>query len=142
MPPTIPCRRLALPSLKIMTPVSTAGGSIPNRPPEPRLPILIFTSICPRRCTMEKAGTGGGIEVLAELGWDGTGCIEEDPLYFTVAPYLVSITPGSAEVGDPVVISGLNFGELQGASTISFNGVEGTASSWSDTASATCRQGR
>jgi hypothetical protein len=48
------------------------------------------------------------------------------------APAVNSITPASGPAGTAVTISGLNFGLTQGTSTVSFNGVPASATSWSD----------
>jgi len=49
-------------------------------------------------------------------------------------PTITSITPDEEQVGDPVTIAGTGYGAAQGASTVTFDGVDaGTAISWSDT---------
>jgi YD repeat-containing protein len=50
------------------------------------------------------------------------------------APTLASISPNWGNAGTSVSVSGSNFGAIQGVSTVSFNGVPATPSSWSDTA--------
>ena len=55
---------------------------------------------------------------------------------FTVivpAPSITSLTPNTGAVGTAVTISGTNFGATQGTSTVTFNGVTATATSWSAT---------
>ncbi len=48
-------------------------------------------------------------------------------------PSIQGITPPNAKVGETVTISGLNFGNVQGSSTVSFNGVDaGVALSWAN----------
>ena len=55
-----------------------------------------------------------------------------------VGPTITSITPDEEQVGDPVTIAGTGYGAVQGASTVTFNGVEViSVSAWSDT-SITC----
>jgi predicted secreted protein len=49
------------------------------------------------------------------------------------APNISGISPASGPVGTSVTITGLNFGASQGTSTVTFNGVAATASTWSDT---------
>jgi len=49
------------------------------------------------------------------------------------APSITSLTPSSAAVGTGVMISGSNFGAIQGSSTVKFNGVVAAISSWSNT---------
>src|SRR5258706_6096586 len=44
-----------------------------------------------------------------------------------------SLSPASGPVGTSVVVSGVNFGATQASSTVTFNGVSATATSWSDT---------
>jgi len=44
---------------------------------------------------------------------------------------ITSLNPTSGMVGTPVTISGANFGATQGTSTVKFNGVTATATSWS-----------
>jgi len=52
---------------------------------------------------------------------------------FTVIPTpdIGSLLPPAAAVGAPVTITGANFGATQGASTLTFNGVTATPTSWS-----------
>jgi len=58
-------------------------------------------------------------------------------LTFTVltppVPTITSLTPSVGPTGIHVVIAGTNFGTSQGASTVTFNGVLATVTSWSDT---------
>jgi hypothetical protein len=49
------------------------------------------------------------------------------------APSLTCLTPSNGPVGTPVVIAGTNFGATQGTSTVTFNGVAATPTSWSAT---------
>ncbi len=49
------------------------------------------------------------------------------------APTITNISPTSGPVGSPVTITGTNFGTPQGSSTISLNGTNAVAASWSDT---------
>ncbi len=48
-------------------------------------------------------------------------------------PSLSAFSPTSGSVGTAVTITGKNFGATQGTSTVSFNGVAATPTSWSDT---------
>ncbi|MGH9140100.1 MAG: beta strand repeat-containing protein [Vicinamibacterales bacterium] len=64
------------------------------------------------------------------------GGIASNALTFTVtvtstAPRLTSLSPTSGPVGTPVTISGTNFGATKGTSTVMFNGVSGTPTTWS-----------
>jgi YD repeat-containing protein len=52
---------------------------------------------------------------------------------FTVKPKIDSITPGSGPVGTSVTVAGSSFGATQGTSTITFNGVSTTPTSWNNT---------
>jgi len=58
---------------------------------------------------------------------------------FTVlpTPSITSLSVTSGMVGDPVTITGTNFGTSQGSSTVTFNGTTATATSWSNTGIAT-----
>jgi len=60
------------------------------------------------------------------------GGVASNGLSFTVilAPSLSSLTPNAGLVGTSVVIAGSNFGATQGASTVTFNGVTATPTSW------------
>lgn len=65
------------------------------------------------------------------------GGVASNGVSFTVAaagpPSITSINPTSGLAGTSVTISGTNFGTTQGTSTVAFNGVLATATSWSDT---------
>lgn len=52
----------------------------------------------------------------------------------TAGPNITSLSPTSGPVGTSVTITGINFGLSQGASTVTFNGITATPTSWSDTA--------
>jgi YD repeat-containing protein len=52
-------------------------------------------------------------------------------------PAISSVSPGAGPVGTSVTIAGSNFGATQGTSTVTFNGVTGTPTNWSNT-SITC----
>jgi uncharacterized protein (TIGR03437 family) len=55
---------------------------------------------------------------------------------FTVTvptPAITNLSPTSGTVGTTVTITGTNFGTTQGTSTVKFNGVTATVSSWSAT---------
>jgi YD repeat-containing protein len=49
----------------------------------------------------------------------------------TGAPSVSSLTPNTGATGSAIVIAGANFRSSQGSSTVTFNGVTATASSWS-----------
>ncbi|MEN3327397.1 MAG: hypothetical protein V7638_2204 [Acidobacteriota bacterium] len=48
-----------------------------------------------------------------------------------LAPTISNLSPNPGPIGTTVTITGANFGALQGASTVSFNGQAATISSWS-----------
>lgn len=48
-------------------------------------------------------------------------------------PKIVSLSANSGAVGNTVTISGTNFGDIVGTSTVSFNGTEATPAFWSST---------
>jgi YD repeat-containing protein len=50
---------------------------------------------------------------------------------FTVPPVIAQVSPSAAAVATPVTITGANFGSVQGASTVSFNGIPATPLTWS-----------
>ena len=52
---------------------------------------------------------------------------------FNVIPHVDSVTPGAATVGGAVTIAGSGFGSAQGSSTVNFNGIASTPTSWSTT---------
>src|SRR5207247_2266981 len=54
-------------------------------------------------------------------------------LNFTIFPNITGLLPTSGAVGASVTISGTSFGATQGSSTIKFNGIAATATSWSAT---------
>src|SRR5213075_955834 len=64
------------------------------------------------------------------------GGVASNGITFTVstpAPSLTSLNPTSGVVGTSVTIAGANFGATQGTSTVKFNGVAATPTSWSAT---------
>jgi hypothetical protein len=52
---------------------------------------------------------------------------------FTVTPSITSVSPPDGPVGTVVTITGTAFGSTQGTSTVTFNGVLATPTSWSAT---------
>jgi PKD domain/Glucodextranase, domain B/IPT/TIG domain len=73
--------------------------------------------------------TTGSVIVTAGGGVSSKG------VTFTVIPppSITSISPTSGATGTSVTINGSNFGSTQGTSTVTFNGVPGTVTSWSST---------
>ena len=49
----------------------------------------------------------------------------------TAGPKITSLSPTSGSIGAPVTITGTNFGETQGSSTVKFNGTAAAPTSWS-----------
>src|SRR5436309_1023304 len=52
---------------------------------------------------------------------------------FAAGPTITSVSPTSGYTGTTVTITGTNFGSTQNTSTVQFNGVTATVSSWSAT---------
>ena len=63
------------------------------------------------------------------------GGVASNPVAFTVIvpPSITSVSPTFAPLGASVTITGTNFGASQGTSTVTFNGVAATPTSWSAT---------
>jgi len=74
------------------------------------------------------AGATSGNVVINVAGTTSNGA------NFTLIPppSITSLTPTSGIIGASVAIAGSGFGSTQGASTVAFNGVQATPSSWSD----------
>src|SRR5206468_7391378 len=51
----------------------------------------------------------------------------------TVAPTITSLSPTSGQMATAVTIAGTGFGATKGASTVTFNGVAATPTTWSAT---------
>jgi hypothetical protein len=71
----------------------------------------------------------GGDWIMQMVAFRGAGSGVEGP----AAPSLTSATPSSGPVGTAVTVTGANFGATQGSSTIAFNGLAATPTSWSAT---------
>ncbi len=52
---------------------------------------------------------------------------------FLVTPAITSLNPTSGPLGTSIAVSGTSFGAAQGSSTVTFNGITGTPTSWSNT---------
>jgi YD repeat-containing protein len=82
--------------------------------------------------------TNTGITVLVPAGATSGSVVTtvagvaSNSLNFTVKPKITAIDPGSGAAGEPLTITGTTFGAPQGGSTITFNGIAATATSWSD----------
>jgi len=86
----------------------------------------------------------GTYQPIFQAGAGSTHCLESlaafkiVPTSFTVItppppPSITSLSPNSGPVGTSVTITGTNFGSTQGTSTVTFNGVTATPTSWSAT---------
>jgi hypothetical protein len=51
----------------------------------------------------------------------------------TTGPVMTNLSPSSGPVATVVTITGNNFGSTKGSSTITFNGITATPTSWSST---------
>lgn len=59
--------------------------------------------------------------------------ISSNGITFTVSPKIASLSPASGPVGTLITISGYNFGATQENSTVTFNGISATPTTWNDT---------
>ena len=75
----------------------------------------------------------GANRVKAELDIEGTLNGNYDSFIIISRPTITSLSPTSGTVGTAVTITGLDFGDMQGASTVTFNGTQAAITSWSDT---------
>ncbi|MFZ0636538.1 MAG: IPT/TIG domain-containing protein [Candidatus Acidiferrales bacterium] len=74
-------------------------------------------------CAVPSAATSGSVIVTV-------GGVASNGVSFTVTPQIKSLSPVIGPVGTKVTISGTTFGASQGSSTVKFNGVAATCSSW------------
>jgi len=51
---------------------------------------------------------------------------------FLLSPWIYDINPGYGITGETITITGMSFGDVQGASTLTFNGVPASVSTWSN----------
>src|SRR5579859_5510386 len=61
------------------------------------------------------------------------GGVASNGILYTVGPTISNISPSAAAAGTSITISGSNFGSSQGSSTVTFNGILATPTSWSPT---------
>ena len=75
------------------------------------------------------SGASTGNVVIHSAGVDSNGAS------FTVLPIptITNLSPGSGAIGASIAVTGTNFGAAQGSSTITFNGVPGSPTSWANT---------
>ena len=52
---------------------------------------------------------------------------------FAASPNITNFSPSAGAIGASITVAGTSFGTTQGSSTITFNGVAGTATSWANT---------
>jgi hypothetical protein len=70
------------------------------------------------------ATTGPVVVTVGGVASNGVG------FTVTTLPNITGISPASGPVGTSVAISGINFGSSQGSSTVTFNGIVSTPTSW------------
>ncbi len=70
-------------------------------------------------------GTAGANNVVVTVNGVSSASVT-----FTIIPLLTSVLPGSGVAGSLVTISGTNFGSSQGGSTVAFNGIAASTTSW------------
>ena len=68
-------------------------------------------------------------ELAIETGWDSRLTVTLP----TAQPNITTLTPSTGSIGTSVTIAGSNFGATQHLSTVRFNGVTATPTSWSNT---------
>ena len=92
---------------------------------------------CLRARCMNVARSAGagclGIALGATLGLSGCGGGGGTSNPPPPTPGITSVSPTSGTVGAAVTIAGTNFGATQGTSTMTFNGITATTTSWSAT---------
>ncbi|HLJ29310.1 MAG TPA: IPT/TIG domain-containing protein [Candidatus Angelobacter sp.] len=71
------------------------------------------------------ASSGNVVVTVSNLASNGVS--------FVVKPAIAGVSPSSATAGASVTITGTNFGATQGTSTVTFNGLAATVTSWSNT---------
>jgi IPT/TIG domain/Abnormal spindle-like microcephaly-assoc'd, ASPM-SPD-2-Hydin len=70
------------------------------------------------------ATTGNVVVTVGGIGSNGVN--------FTVAPTIAIFNPSTGPPGTPVTITGMGFGTTQGTSTVTFNGLSATPTSWNN----------
>ncbi len=95
------------------------GAAMPGLEAPARRVALFMTDVT----ASNFAGTNGGLLFDAALKW-ATEVI--------TGPTITILTPNSGPSGTTVSLTGFNFGATQGTSTMSFNGVVATPTSWTD----------
>jgi hypothetical protein len=61
------------------------------------------------------------------------GGLASNSVNFLVTPAITNLNPNSGPLGTSIAVSGSSFGATQGSSTVTFNGITGTPTSWGDT---------
>lgn len=95
-----------------------AGAAMPGLEAPARRVALFMTDT-----TAGSFTTGGGALFDAAVKW----AVETN-----TAPTINSLTPTSGPAGTSVTVRGVNFGATQGASTLTFNGLAASPTSWGD----------
>jgi hypothetical protein len=72
------------------------------------------------------AATGGAGPVIVTVD-----SVTSNSSPFTVVPNILSLSATSGAIGAPITITGTGFGSTQANSMVAFNGINATASSWS-----------
>src|SRR6202034_105060 len=102
------------------------------------LRLFLLSMNCLRvRCTNVARSAGvrclgialGATLGLSGCGSSGSGTSSSPPS----APGITSLSPSSGAVGAAVTITGTNFGTAQGTSSVTFNGIAATPTSWNAT---------
>ena len=71
--------------------------------------------------------------ISAALAFGLVACNGGNSMPMSTSPTITSLTPNSGARGTAVTITGTNFGTTQGTSTVTFNGVAASPTSWSAT---------
>lgn len=79
--------------------------------------------------TVPTGATTGSLEVIVTFQGQP---LPSSAFNFGVSPNITGFNPLAGPIANPVTISGTSFGQSQGNSTITFNGVAATPTSWTD----------
>jgi hypothetical protein len=80
--------------------------------------------------TVPAGATTGSVVVTVSAAGQS---LPSNGVNFGVSPDITGLAPTSGPITTAVTITGLSFGSSQGASTVTFNGVSATPTSWTDT---------
>ena len=121
-----------------MSTISFAARIHHTAAPYAVLRLFLLSMNCLRvRCTNVARSAGvrylgialGATLGLSGCGSSGSGTSSSPPS----APGITSLSPSSGAVGAAVTITGTNFGTTQGTSSVTFNGIAATPTSWNAT---------